>query len=61
MCFQRGFELIKNHLRRKCGRVSRRNQKKNLVNPLLRNVVKWSGIFAGRFLKCVWLFYDSAK
>ena len=27
MCFQRGFELIKNHLRRKCGTVTKRNQK----------------------------------
>ena len=33
MCFQRGFELIKNHLRRKCGTVK---QKVRLVKELFK-------------------------
>ena len=38
-----------------------------IINPLLRNVVKWSDTllkswrFAARFLKCIWPFYDIAK
>ena len=40
---------------------------KTHINPLLRNVVKWSVNLknltanAARFLKCVWPFYDIAK
>ena len=33
MCFQRGFELIKNHLRRKCGTGE---QKIRLVKELFK-------------------------
>ena len=36
MCFQRGFELIKNHLRRKCGTVTKRKQNIRLVKEIFK-------------------------
>ena len=36
ICFQRGFELIKNHLRKKCGTVTKRNQKISLVKEIYK-------------------------
>lgn len=36
MCFQRGFDLIKNQLRRKCGTVTKCNQKISLVKGIYK-------------------------
>ena len=36
ICFQRGFELIKNYLKRKCGTVTKRNQKISLVKEIYK-------------------------
>ena len=35
-CFQRGFELIKNNLRRKCGTVTNCNQQKSLFKEIYK-------------------------
>ena len=40
ICFHRGFELIKNHLRKKCGTVTKHNKKISLVKEIYK-VKNW--------------------
>ena len=62
ICSQRGFDFIKNHLRRKYGAVTKRSQKIYLVKEIYE-VKTWKQIFEVFGISIVLLLYsgDIAK